>query len=235
MLGNPPSTSSRRRALLALLLLAPAPSVGVLVGLTFDKGLLGTILWAFAKIWLFGLPVLWYLFVDKQPLSWSPARCGGFVTAAILGVAIGLMIVATYFVVADALIDPTVVRSKVQGLGLTRRWTYVGLAAYLICINSLLEEYVYRWFIFRKWETLVGGPLAVVGSALVFVVHHLIILTAYFPVSLVVLGSAGVFVGGLVWSWLYRKYGSVWPPFVSHALVDIAVLIVGYFIIFGSP
>ena len=50
---------------------------------------------------------------------------------------------------------------------------------------------------------------------------------------LVVLGSLGVFIGGVTWSWMYRKYRSVWVPYVSHAMVDIAIFAVGADVLFG--
>jgi membrane protease YdiL (CAAX protease family) len=37
-----------------------------------------------------------------------------------------------------------------------------------------------------------------------------------------------------MWSWLYLRYRSVWPCYVSHAIVDIAVFVVGWLIIFGA-
>jgi membrane protease YdiL (CAAX protease family) len=150
---------------------------------------------------------------------------------AVIGGLVSVLIVALYFLVARHAIDPTIVQGKVEPLGLTDPATFLALAAYIVFINSALEEYVYRWFVFRKWETLVGGYLAVVGSALVFVVHHTIILAAYFPTWIVVLGSIGVFVGGVIWSLLYLNYRSIWPPYLSHAIVDVAVLAVGYWII----
>ena len=42
------------------------------------------------------------------------------------------------------------------------------------------------------------------------------------------LASAGVFVGGVAWSWLYRRSGSIWPGYLSHAIVDAAIMGVGY-------
>jgi membrane protease YdiL (CAAX protease family) len=48
------------------------------------------------------------------------------------------------------------------------------------------------------------------------------------------LGSLGVFIGGAVWSWLYLRYRSVWPCYLSHALADAAIFIIGYRLIFGG-
>ena len=41
------------------------------------------------------------------------------------------------------------------------------------------------------------------------------------------MGSMGVFIGGLIWSWTLRQWGSIVPGWISHAIVDLAIAIVG--------
>ena len=36
-----------------------------------------------------------------------------------------------------------------------------------------------------------------------------------------------MFIGGLVWSWTLLRWNSLLPGWISHALVDVAVLVVG--------
>ena len=52
-------------------------------------------------------------------------------------------------------------------------------------------------------------------------------LSAYFDLALIVMGSMGVFIGGLIWSWTLRQWGSIVPGWISHAIVDLAIAIVG--------
>ena len=111
------------------------------------------------------------------------------------------------------------------------------LMGYTVFINALLEEYVWRWFVFRQCEVLVGSGAAVfLGSAL-FTIHHVWALmvwgsSAWAPWQGVVLGSLGVFIGGVVWSWLYRRYRSVWVPYVSHIFADLGIVVMGYWLFF---
>jgi len=78
-----------------------------------------------------------------------------------------------------------------------------------------MEEYVWRWFVFRKFEVLLGGQLAVPAAALAFTAHHVIVLAAQFDWADRPLGSCGVFIGGAAWSWLYLRYRSIWPGYVK--------------------
>ena len=44
--------------------------------------------------------------------------------------------------------------------------------------------------------------------------------------------DSGVLAGGLAWSWLYAKYESIWPSWLSHVIVDAAIMTVGWFLLF---
>jgi membrane protease YdiL (CAAX protease family) len=74
----------------------------------------------------------------------------------------------------------------------------------------------------------------VVAAALAFTAHHVIALAAQFNWGVTLLGSLGVFSGGAAWSWLYLRYRSIWPGYISHAMVDVAIFVIGYGLIFGG-
>lgn len=230
------SAAARRSAVLALMLLVPAASLGPLAGMLLEatKGQpVGQTIYGVCKLWIAVLPVVWLLVVDKGRLSLSPPRRGGFAVAAVLGVAIAVAIGGAYVLLSDVLIDAEKMRETAIDIGLDTKWRYLGLAIYIFLVNSLLEEYVWRWFVFRKCEVLVGGAAGVALSALFFTFHHILALSAYFDWPVVLLGSIGVFIGGGVWSWCYLKFRSVWPGYVSHLIVDVAMLAVGWDLIFG--
>ena len=224
------------RAGLALLLLVPAPSLGAAAGLwLWPESPVGKTVFVLSKLWILLLPLLWTLGVDRQPLSWSPPRLGGFRVGALTGIGILVAILATYAIVLKTgLVDRDLVASRASQTGLNNLGLYIGAAFYWITFNSILEEYVWRWFTFRKFEVLMGGKLAVVAAALGFTVHHVIAVAAQFNAPVTILASTGVFVGGLIWSWLYLRYRSVWPCYLSHALADVPIFVIGYHLIFGQ-
>ncbi len=224
-----------RRAVLALLLLLPVPTLGVASGMFWwpESGL-GQGLFMFSKLWIVAFPVLWHTVIERRPISFSPARKGGFVPAVLLGFGIAGVVAGAYFVVrAGGWLDVEVVRERAGMTNLDRPVVYLVGAAFWITVNSLMEEYVWRWFVFRQFERIVGGRWAVVLSALGFTAHHIVALSAQFDAGLTAIASVGVFVGGLVWSWLYLRYQSVWPCWASHAIVDVPIFVIGWFLIFG--
>jgi membrane protease YdiL (CAAX protease family) len=196
-------------------------------------GPIGQAAYGICKLWMAAFPLAWTLLVDKERLSWSRPRHGGLLTGIVFGLLVGALILAAYVLVGKRWIDADALRLAAQRNGLDSRAVYLGFAAYLILVNSLAEEYVWRWFVFRKCELLLPGWIAVLASAAMFTVHHVFALRAQLGWGVTLLGSAGVFVGGALWSGFYRRYRSIWPGYVCHALVDVAVLVIGWWLIFA--
>ena len=224
-------------AALAMVLLLPAPSLGTACGLHWLEGTaVGQGLFMLSKVWILLLPVAWHVFVDGEKLSWSPMRKveigKGLGLAAVLGAGICAVIVAAYYGYARDAVDLSLIKEKASEIGLDKPAVYVAAALYWITINSVLEEYVWRWFVFRKFELLTNGAFAVLLSAFFFSVHHFVALTLYFDLGLNLLCCFGIMIGGMTWSWLYLKYRSIWPGYLSHAMVDVAVFAIGYVLFF---
>jgi uncharacterized protein len=224
-----------KQALLALLLLVPAQSLATTTFFWWPDTAAGKGVIIACRLWLVLLPALWLKFVDRGQWSWSPPIRGGFTTATVLGLAIAAVIFAAYAIAAPlGALQPEKIAASAARTGLNHLGIYLAGALYWITFNSLMEEYIWRWFVFRKFEVLLGGKPAVAAAALAFTAHHVIVLAAQFPWPIALLGSAGVFLGGAVWSWLYLRYRSVWPCYLSHAIADAAIFIIGYRLIFGG-
>jgi len=228
-------SANSRNALFALLLLVSAQSIATTAFFWWPDTAAGKAVIIACRLGVVLLPAVWLKFVDRGQWSWSPPKLGGFRTAAILGLAIAT---AIFFAAAIAshlgAIHPEKIAARAARTGLNHFGIYLAGALYWITFNSLTEEYVWRWFVFRKFEVLLGGKWAVPAAALAFTAHHVIVLAAQFNWPISVLGSVGVFIGGAAWNWLYLRYRSIWPGYVSHALVDAAIFIIGYRLIFGG-
>jgi membrane protease YdiL (CAAX protease family) len=228
-----PMKPKNRRALVALLLLAPVPSLGVIAAMVVAPGPVGQTIFLVGKIWLLLFPAAWYLVIEKGRPSWSPPRHGGLATGALSGLVLALTIVGGALLVGAHQMDLGPLNEKVAEMGLSSPLPYLAGAAAWTLVNSLMEEYVYRWFVLRQCETLLPGPMAVVASAAIFTAHHIIAVGQYLDPILTVVASVGVFGGGLVWAWLYRRYRSIWPGWISHVFADLAVFGVGGWLLFG--
>jgi membrane protease YdiL (CAAX protease family) len=222
------------KPLIVLLLLVPAPSLGVFAGMIcWPDENFGKILFSLSKLWAFSLPLVWHLLVDRERLSLSPPARGGFGMGILTGCAISGVILGAYLFIGPFLLDESTMRRELSVIGLDNPFLYIGAALYWILINSVLEEYLWRWFVFSKCAILAGPKAGILLSALFFTLHHYFALGVYLDRLAALLCSLGVFVGGVIWSWLYARYQSIWPAYVSHAIVDLAIFGIGAYILFG--
>lgn len=226
---------TKRSAFIALLLLVPVPSIGAYVGIfLLPDEPVGQMVFALSKVWIFALPAIWYKIIDKGKLSLSPPRDGGFAFGIVSGVAISLVIAGAFLLLGHHLIDKAFFRNKMLEIGLASPVAYIGGAAYWILINSVLEEYVWRWFVVKKCEAICSAKIAIMLSALFFTLHHIVALAGYMDASAVILCAIGVFTGGVVWSYMYMRYRSIWPGYVSHAIVDLCIFLIGAEMLYSS-
>jgi membrane protease YdiL (CAAX protease family) len=126
---------------------------------------------------------------------------------------------------ASALIE-----KKVAGFGVDSVWKYALLGAFYSVFHSLLEEYYWRWFVFRQLRSVTAAAVAIVVSAIGFMSHHVIVLNAFFNEAPLLVGllSAAVAAGGVFWAWLYERTGSLFGPWLSHLLIDAGIFWIGY-------
>jgi membrane protease YdiL (CAAX protease family) len=187
------------------------------------------------KLVQFAFPLLFLWWRDRTLPR--PARPGlrGLEWGLAFGVIVcGILFVLYYGGLRDSTLlaqTPERIREKLQQFGITTFGRYVALGLFLSGLHSLLEEYYWRWFVFGQLRRLLPRWPAIVLSSLGFMAHHVIVLYVYLPGRFwdgVVPLSLCVALGGAVWAWLYERTGSLYAPWVSHLLVDAAIFVVGY-------
>ena len=226
--------SEKRLAVLALLLVGLAPTASIFASFGTGDGLFGQIIWLASKAWMLGLPLWWHLRVDGQTFSWSPVRQGGVGAGFLIGALFSLVMVLAWFFVGESRVDRETFRASLEPFGLTNANTYIAAAVFWTVGNSVLEEYVFRWFLVEKGEVVFGpGWPTILVSAGIFVLHHFFALWFLgFSLSANLLACLGLFIGGTAFSWLYVKYRSIWIPYITHAMCDVVVFAVGYVLLF---
>lgn len=221
-----------QKALLALVLILPAPLLGVSSSLYLQSTFnvmsqeiqIGKVIWAFAKVWLMLLPVVWLLCVDKGKLSWSPTNKKGILAGLLWSIPVSIVLLGAYWLAkGGTFIDPEATKT-IEELGIATPAKFLIFASAMSLGNSLMEEYVWRWFVFSKFKVLVGVWPAIVLSAFFFTVHHVVILWNFGSIWLVLAGTAALLTGGIIWGHLYNKYNSIWPGWICHVAADAAIM-----------
>lgn len=191
-----------------------------------------------AKATQFALPLVWVYGICREPvrgIRWNSRGVG-------IGLAFGLIAAATIlggfqFILTDTTSFASAaesIRDKVTDVGLDLPWKYVVVGAFYTLFHSLLEEYYWRWFVFGRIRNWRSTSAAIATSSLAFMAHHVLLLCLFFGWAspFTWLFSLGVMTGGAFWAWLYNRADSLWGPWLSHALIDAAIFLVGYRLIF---
>jgi membrane protease YdiL (CAAX protease family) len=153
---------------------------------------------------------------------------GLIVGGAALGLYFGVLKDSKYL--RDA---PDRVFTKLREAGYDSVAGFITVACFYSIIHSLLEEYYWRWFVFGWLRRYINVWLALVLASLAFMAHHVIVLAVFFPgpqkfFTVVVPLSLGIAIGGGVWSWIYQRTGSLAAAWISHMLIDAAVMVIGF-------
>ena len=222
--------NNKQWAILSLAILIPLPSLGVLFGMIlFPNTMIGATIFFSCKVALLAIPIIWLKLINKHQFTLSPAKQGGFLVSGLIGLVMSGIIFFAYYSLGPLLIDPVIIQETMNDVGLANKLSYLACVLYWVLINSILEEYVWRWFVVSQAEKIGSVPFAIVLSAIGFILHHALAMSLYFNIVSVLLCSVAVFIAGLFWSWCYVKYRSIWPCYVSHAIVDIAIFYIGKF------
>jgi len=223
------------RPALALLLCVPLPSLGAWAALhAWPDTSLGQAIFSSSKAALLLFPLFWTRWVDREHFSISRPTAAGLRAGLVSGLLIFFGIIAAWLLFGRSMVNAEVVATKARDVGLGSNYVFLGGALYWTFINALLEEYFWRWFVYRQCERLVGARRGVMLSAVFFTIHHAVALAAYVDLTTNVLCNIGIGIGGIVWSSHMRQHGSVWPGYVSHIFADIAVFGIAWTLIFST-
>ena len=170
------------------------------------------------------------------PASWKGQRPGtgsGLCMGLGMGLAMAaLMLVAAAGMEAAGVFAPAlpIIRQKLAGVGVHTAGQFTALAVFYCLAHSLLEEYYFRWFLWRFCREVCPRVPAHLLAAVGFMSHHVVVLAFYFGLlnAMTWLGSLAVAVAGLAWSWLYELTDSLWPSWIAHILADAAIFGFGY-------
>ena len=153
---------------------------------------------------------------------------------AATGVGMTVVIVLVWLMWGGS-INASAMIEQLDDTGLTDVRIYLLGMLYWIFLNSLLEEYVFRWFITTKGIELIGNETGAIAlSAVAFTLHHTLALHLFgFEWWQTGIATFGLLSAASIWSWLYIRHRSIWVCWLSHAICDVAVFGIGYLIIFS--
>ena len=147
------------------------------------------------------------------------------------GLAVGLImagaILGIYYGLTRSILDPIGAQSKARGLGVLDHYWMMGLL--ISFAHSLFEEYYWRGFILSQLASRISRSLPLsLTAGVVFGIHHIFIILVLFEWHAVALCVLGTMFGGFVWARMRLAGYSIWDCYLSHVMVDLAIMWAGY-------
>ncbi|KND47495.1 MAG: hypothetical protein AB199_03635 [Parcubacteria bacterium C7867-004] len=144
----------------------------------------------------------------------------------LLGVGSFLIILGAYAILGSFIDMEAIADNLESKLGINSgNFLFVGL--YVIFVNSLLEEFFFRGFLFLNLKGHASRVFAYVFSAGLFAVYHLAIIKGWFNPVLMALALISLFVIGLVFNYLNSRSGHFLNSWLAHGIADSAIILIG--------
>ena len=189
----------------------------------------------------FFLPVVFVAFVLRERWLIRPFRSRGVFEGIAFGVIVFCVMVGLYLFtlkrpggyLAQDSQAVQMIQEKVGAFGIQSTALFIAFGAFYSLIHSGLEEYYWRWFVFRRLKSMMSVTAAIVVSSLGFTLHHVVLLGTYFGYSdpFAWFCIFGVAVGGAYWAWNYHRSDSIWPAWISHGIIDAAIFTIGFLVL----
>ena len=181
------------------------------------------------KIALFlGLPYLASL-VDKGMMfrELFKVKKQGFKMAFILGIALFGLILGAYSLFSKFVDFSGIVTSLEQNVGVDKG-NFMFVALYVSLVNSMLEEFFFRGFVFGNVKQSYSRKAAYLYSSFLFAAYHVTMMVGWFPTIILVLVIASLMVGGMIFNYLNEKYDTILVSWFVHMFANFSINTIGF-------
>ncbi|PIE85182.1 hypothetical protein CSA08_03500 [Candidatus Gracilibacteria bacterium] len=171
------------------------------------------------------LPIFILKYFSKKFSKFGVISKSSFLYGIGFGILGAFAIGITYYFLQDSIewesIKESITSRGVNGV------TFIFIFAYIMFGNSLIEEFFFRGIVFDSLLKYFKS-FAYIFSSLLFSLYHFAIFGTWFQGYILLLAFVGLFLGGLFFSWLYKKTNGIWGAYIFHIIVDLVILVIGY-------
>lgn len=154
----------------------------------------------------------------------------GLLPAIALGIGIYAVILGGYFLISPFFNFSQIAGALTENAGVTKEnFLYVSL--YISFINSFLEEFFFRGFVFTNLKQLTGRKLAYIFSAAAFSLYHVAMMIGWFSPALFLLVMMGLVIGGMIFNWLNEKLDTIYCSWLTHMFANFAINTIGFILL----
>ena len=157
-------------------------------------------------------------------------RKNGFLASLLLGVGVYGVIVGGYFLVRPFFDFSQIAVSLTKNVGVDKD-NFLFVALYISFVNSLLEEFFFRGFVFTNLKRQGGRSLAYWFSGGAFALYHVAMMIGWFSPLLFALVMAGLLVGGMIFNYLNERMDTICASWLVHMFANFAINTIGFMLL----
>ncbi len=144
-----------------------------------------------------------------------------------LGLIIFTIIVGTYFFLGSYFDLSNITKALESDIGVNKN-NFIFVAMYIAIVNSFLEEFFFRGFAYLQLSKVSKNSFAMVVSSLFFAFYHIAMMINWFNVWLLLLITASLFIGGVIFNYINKKYNNIYASWVVHMFANIGINFIGF-------
>lgn len=144
-----------------------------------------------------------------------------------LGVAIYAVILGGYFLLRNWIDFSGIVDSLSSNAGVNKN-NFLFVSLYISFINSLLEEFFFRGFLFANLKSSSNRRFAYCFSSLMFALYHVAMMIGWFHPAITLLLIAGLMIGGMIFNFLNEKQENIYTSWLVHMFANFAINTIGF-------
>lgn len=173
---------------------------------------------------VFLFPIFYRIFLGR---NFKQALCEGFSFAKFrknfwkaLGFgAVFALVYITAFSIAKGYIDLESIVLHLMEAASTNRSNIVGIGIYIIFINSLIEEFYWRGFIFKEMKSF-GKTAAYIITGVGFTFHHVMFYYNWFNLPIFIIATLGLIAYSIISCYIFEKT-DLFSSWTAHIFADI--------------
>ena len=184
------------------------------------------------KIALFLLFPFFCSLIDRNVEYRSLFRANkkGLLIAFALGLGLFGVILGGYFLLSPYFDFSNIASSLTASTGVDGS-NFIFVALYISFVNSLLEEFFFRGFVFTNLKRCANRTAAYLFSSLLFSLYHTAMMIGWFSLPLFLLVLVGLAVGGVIFNFLNEKYNTVFVSWIVHMFTNFAINTIGFILL----
>ncbi|MDP3698839.1 MAG: type II CAAX endopeptidase family protein [Nanoarchaeota archaeon] len=160
----------------------------------------------------------------SEHFSWRTFRVSLRKTA-LFGLLVGLTYYLAYLFFKHNFTTQTIIQNLQESATInTNNLLMIGI--YIIFVNSLLEEYFWRGFLFEKLIKNSKPIFAYLITGIAFSFHHLVFYFTWFTWPFLLLATFGLVSFALLMNYIFQKYHDLFSCWLIHLCADTAQILI---------